>query len=402
MRCKKAMAQFSAYLDGHLTAAERKAVRAHLTGCARCRAELEALDRAAYAVADLPRLRAPSDLRAQVMAKLDGVTPAEARHPRWRMYWGAAAAVVFAVVIMLLTRSPTPHRAAPESVASAPKSIPPVEVALADRSVSEGSKGSEAKLPPTRANAQPLGLTPLSSGVPAAKYYGFHSVTPAGPTEGITIFLPSANPRASYLNAMTIVAKGGWLPVELQKDGAADELWMTSGKKQGGRPEPRLTLRMKQSEVPLLEKALTDAAILAFEGKDEDAKAAGSISTGAPRLPRAEAGLNEAEQPAAAAPAAAFARRDDHAQPTNATTAAAVPAGAGGAIGSSARQLSAEKAPEEIGGATLDQARKTEAARDLIVEVMLEFKLLETPVPAAAAASAAAPTAGAANSATPQ
>ncbi len=77
MNCEKVIGQFSAYLDGQLTAAEREAVRSHLADCARCRDELDALARTVYAVADLPRLRAPSDLREQVMAKLDGVTPAE-------------------------------------------------------------------------------------------------------------------------------------------------------------------------------------------------------------------------------------------------------------------------------------------------------------------------------------
>ena len=404
MRCKKAMAQFSAYLDGPLTVEERKAVREHLAGCERCRAELEALDRAAYAVADLPRLRAPSDLRDQVMAKLEGVKPAEARPPRWRMYWGAAAAVVFAVAIMLLTRSPTPRGTAPEPIASVPRIIPPGVVAQADRRVPDGSKSSEAKLLPTAAHAQPLGLTPVSSEVPTIKYFEVHDATPVGPKEEITVFLPSANPRVGYLNAIAAVARGGWLPAGLQKDDAADALWMAGEKKQDGQPEPRLTLHVKQSEVPLLEKALTDAAILAFEGKEEEAKEAGSISAGAPQPARAEAGVNEAEQPAAAkpaavAPAAAFARRDDHAQPTNAAAGAA-PAGAGGVIVSSARPLTEEKAAQETGGATLDQARKVVTVRDPIVEVTLEFSLLESPVPAAALP--AAPATGAANSATPQ
>ena len=82
MRCKKVIRQLSVYLDGQLTAAERKAVRSHIAGCARCRGELETLSRTVYAVADLPRLQAPSDLRDQVMAKLDPRSPASVEAER--------------------------------------------------------------------------------------------------------------------------------------------------------------------------------------------------------------------------------------------------------------------------------------------------------------------------------
>jgi anti-sigma factor (TIGR02949 family) len=392
MRCKKAMAQFSAYLDGHLTAAERKAVRAHLTGCARCRAELDALDHTAYAVADLPRRRAPSDLRDRVMAKLEGVTPAEARHPPWRMYWGAAAAVVFAVVIMLLTRSPTPHRAAPESAASAPKSIPRVEVAVADRSVSEGPKNAEENVARTVSNVQPVGGAAIAPGVPAVAYT---PVVPLRLNDEMTVF--SENPQSTYLKVVAIATERGWLPTELRKDGEIEKAAEAEKKEPGGRAEPQhLTLRMRRSEEPLLEKELAGAAPRAFEVKGRLAEDAKSVSAGAPGLARAEAHVDEAAQPAAAARVAALPRSADRAQPANAPMAAAAPAGAGGAFAANARQLPPESAAQETDRATLQQARKTGPVEDPIVEVTLRFELWQSFVPAAA------PATGPATSATPQ
>ena len=60
MLCEEVIEQLSAYLDGQLTAAETEAVRSHLAGCARCRGELDALDRTARAV---PICRASRRLR---------------------------------------------------------------------------------------------------------------------------------------------------------------------------------------------------------------------------------------------------------------------------------------------------------------------------------------------------
>jgi anti-sigma factor (TIGR02949 family) len=398
MRCKKAIEHFSAYLDGQLTPPEREAVRSHLAECARCRAELEALERTARALADLPRLQAPSDLRDRVMGKIAGVAPAEARHPRWRMYWGAAAAVLFAVVIMLLTRTAPLRPAGPGPAAAAAKNIPREEAALAEGSVSAGSKGAEEKLPQPAANLGPSGATAASYGAPSLESRtAALRRQPIAPAEQLQIFLPCANPRAAYLGAVAIAAKRGWLPAELQQEGAADELLKAGAREQGRQREPQLTLRMRRSQVPLLRTAL-DEALQAIEKKggpaEEAQLAAQPPSAGAPRLAGARADRHEAAQPAAAAPMGAMSY--GRVQSANAPSAGAPPAAAGGAAGATVRQLPAENEAQATEGRRLSQERKAEAAEDPIVEVTLRFELLETPVPAAA------PAAGAATSAAPQ
>jgi anti-sigma factor (TIGR02949 family) len=397
MRCKKAIEQLSAYLDGQLTAPEREAVRSHLAECARCRAELEALERTARALADLPRLQAPSDLRDRVMGKVAGVAPAEARPPRWRMYWGAAAAVLFAVVIMLLTRTAPPRPTGPEPAGVAAKNIPPGEVAPAEGSVSPGSKGAEEKFLQPAATLEPRGATAASYGAPSlesrtAALRG----KPIAPPEQIQIFLPCANPRAAYLGAVAIATKRGWLPAELQQEGASDELLRAGAREQGRQREPQLTLRMKRSQVPLLRKALDEAvqAIEAKVGPVEEAQLAAQLpaqpsSAGAPQLAGARANRREAAQPAATAPMGAISYGG--VQPVNAPGAGAPPA-----AGASVRQLPTENVAQATEGRRQSQERKAEAAEDPIVEVTLRFELLESPVPAAA------PAAGTATPAAPQ
>ena len=401
MLCEKAIEQLSAYLDGQLTAAEREAVRSHVAGCARCRGELDALDRAARAVAGLPRLQAPSDLRDQVMAKLDRAAPAETRRPRWRMYWGAAAAVVFAVVIMFLTTPATSRRTEPEAVAPAGKNVPGREAALADRGVSAGSKGADEKLLRTAATLEPSGGTAHSFGVPA---FGAVWIAPVSSEQ---IVLPSADPRASYFNAVAVAAKGGWLPAEQRKRAAEGELLKSGEAEQSAHQDQVLqfVFRMKRSQVPLLKSALAAAGLRAAEEKGGRAEAAQQTYDGAPRLAPARTDLDEAAKPrAAAAPMTALQGREDRITEANGAPAAAAPAPAamkapesvGGAEAVRLQQPVAEQKAQRSEAGTLYQTRKDEAAEEPLVQVTLLFPLAESPVPAAP------PAAGAANSATPE
>ena len=398
MRCKKVIGQLTAYLDGQLTAAEREAVRSHVAGCARCRGELDALGRTVYAVADLPRLQAPAGLRDQVMAKLDGVAPAEARRPRWRMYWGAAAAVIFAVVIMLLTRQPTPSRAAPEPVAATGKSVRGREVALASRDESAGRAGADEKLLRTASNVEPT-AGPAYLFTPAPVIAGA-----VAPVLSEQIVLPSADPQASYSSAVVVAARGGWLPTELQKDGAARELLKASEAEPGGHPVLQLTFPMKRSQVPLLKNALAAAGLQAAEEKGGQAEEAKQTYTGAPQIARARTNLDQAAQVpsrAAAAPVTALSVHEDRATTVNAPTAAvrAAPAmqaprsAVAGAAGGAQPTMAEKKTlPAEV--TTVYVASKVEAAEEPLVQVTLLFPLAENPVPAVP------PAAGAATSAT--
>ncbi|MCJ7726330.1 MAG: zf-HC2 domain-containing protein [Acidimicrobiia bacterium] len=82
----------SALLDGELSAPERQRIDAHLTGCADCRLELEAIESVRSAVRSLPTLGPPPGL-------LPGSAPA--RKALLRPVWGWAAAGAMAVALSL-------------------------------------------------------------------------------------------------------------------------------------------------------------------------------------------------------------------------------------------------------------------------------------------------------------
>ncbi len=71
----------SASLSGDLTAAERTALDAHLSGCARCRATLEAFAEERHLISGLREVPPPRDLGARVRAGIEGRGAAV---PWWR------------------------------------------------------------------------------------------------------------------------------------------------------------------------------------------------------------------------------------------------------------------------------------------------------------------------------
>ncbi len=127
MRCARAQEELSAYLDEELTAQEKAELRAHLDGCAACRAELEALRATVDSVRALPRTPAPAGFRDGVMAKLkEAPAPAAGgtgqpapsfRAPLWRRLWPVAAAIVVALMISLFYPTPRPAHLSARSLA---------------------------------------------------------------------------------------------------------------------------------------------------------------------------------------------------------------------------------------------------------------------------------------------
>ena len=470
MDCKKVIKQLSAYLDGQMTAAKREAVRSHLAGCARCRGELEALDRAAYAVADLPRLQAPSDLREKVMANLEGAAPEEARPPRWRMYWGAAAAIAFAIAIMYLTRPATaPRRTGPEAVAPAVTVAPGRQVAEVEKNESAGMKSAEEKAlreAPVSAQAPTLQAASAAPGMhdeivlPSAKPQVAASAAEnasekqvaqverdqsaaskgadekaagaapvslqapslqAAPVLSEEIVLPSANPPAAYSSAVAVAAKGGWLPAELAKDGSTgQQLKSTAGQLARQQQLLQLTLRLKQSQVPLLKNALAGAGLQATEAKGGLVQEAPQTAGSAPQIAFAppRAGLDNTNRSVTNAMSveSRFGLEERGTAANSATAAAAppasramkVPAGAGlpggrpggsqgGTVAGDTLQAVSQAAAQQTAATTpMYAARKAEAAEEPVVNVTLLFPLAGVPVPAAPAAT------GAAKSATPE
>lgn len=93
----------SAYLDGELSHAERAQLMAHLSGCGRCSAELEDVQRVRAAVRSLPVLEVPEDLFGAL-----GIPPAEVvpLHHNRGLWVGAAAAVVAVVIAIAALVTP--------------------------------------------------------------------------------------------------------------------------------------------------------------------------------------------------------------------------------------------------------------------------------------------------------
>ena len=119
MNCRKANERMSAWLDGELAPREAEDMRRHLASCASCNAEFEQLQQTVRAVKDLPVVPAPEGFHARVMADIESDAgtviekrPAHIRRaPRWRMLWPAAAALLVAVVLALMSDRPRPVRA---------------------------------------------------------------------------------------------------------------------------------------------------------------------------------------------------------------------------------------------------------------------------------------------------
>ena len=70
MNCQNVIEKLSEHLDRVLPTGEAAEVELHLSSCAACRAEMEALRRAIDAVKALPRMRAPRNFAAGVMSAI--------------------------------------------------------------------------------------------------------------------------------------------------------------------------------------------------------------------------------------------------------------------------------------------------------------------------------------------
>lgn len=128
----------SASLSGDLTAAERAQLDAHLAGCTRCRATLEAFAEERRLVAGLHAVPPPRDLAARVRAGIEGRR--QVALPWWRRpgpLVGAfatlttvAAALLAVVVFSDLDRGPVANDPSPTSTPLASQDIAPTATQL--------------------------------------------------------------------------------------------------------------------------------------------------------------------------------------------------------------------------------------------------------------------------------
>lgn len=110
--------QLSAYLDGELGDAERRAVEEALAADAGLRHELDALRRTIELVRSLPRLSAPPGLGQRVLDAIHAPRPR--RRAGWRIAALAAAASVLLAIAAALLLRPDPARQAARHVSTAP------------------------------------------------------------------------------------------------------------------------------------------------------------------------------------------------------------------------------------------------------------------------------------------
>jgi anti-sigma factor (TIGR02949 family) len=383
MVCEEVIEQLSAYRDGQLTAAEMDAVRSHIAACARCRAESDALDQTIRAVADLPRLRAPADLRDRVMANLGAAdprspasvepgrtAPVESSPARWRAYWGAAAAIAVAVVIMLLTTPATHPPSLPVAVVPAEKNIPGAEIAFLKKAGSAGSNTFEDKM--LRKQGESFETPALETD---------HLV----PASAEQIVLPSANPQAAYSNAVALAVSNNWLPPGQPKDAAALPS-AAAGQTMHNFQVLQLTLRMKRDQVPLLKNALASAGLQSAEKKAGRLEERQRALAAAPQFAPARENLTAAPTPRAAVSAKPLPGIENRSATMNEAMPAAPAVSAGSNSG--LQQPIAERAVQQAETPMPEQAGNAQAAQEPFVQVTLLFPLAESPVPAAAPAAA--------------
>jgi len=103
MRCDDAIGLFTRYRDGDLDPATRADLEAHLAGCARCRAEYEAIDTVRALLRELRPEPAPATLVSGVRARLRR-RPERPREVLWRWALPAAAAAALVVVALGVLR----------------------------------------------------------------------------------------------------------------------------------------------------------------------------------------------------------------------------------------------------------------------------------------------------------
>ena len=103
MRCDDAIGLFTRYRDGDLDPATRADLEAHLAGCARCRAEYEAIDTVRALLRELRPEPAPSTLVSGVRTRLRR-RPERPREVLWRWALPAAAAAALVVVALGVLR----------------------------------------------------------------------------------------------------------------------------------------------------------------------------------------------------------------------------------------------------------------------------------------------------------
>lgn len=164
MKCERVSDLISSYLDGCLPANKAEAVRIHIGGCDRCRAEMAAEQVATRALGSPVKSFDAPDVLAQVKSR---VVRRQTARPRWQWAFAgvAAACCLIWLALSLVPRSPSPQQAATKHatgpVATAPeapavKAEPEVVSSAAEKPAAEKPRIVRHKSPkPLRRVARP-------------------------------------------------------------------------------------------------------------------------------------------------------------------------------------------------------------------------------------------------------
>ncbi|HEU5261793.1 MAG TPA: zf-HC2 domain-containing protein [Gemmatimonadales bacterium] len=107
MMCPDWARPINEYVDRTLAAAERDAVERHLAGCAGCRSAVGELRRLLASAAGLPKAMVPArDLWVGIEARIGQRATGDLRRAFWRGVMAAAAVLVLAFGLYLLTARP--------------------------------------------------------------------------------------------------------------------------------------------------------------------------------------------------------------------------------------------------------------------------------------------------------
>ena len=131
MKCSKAQARLSQYLDGELTEKVQAAIARHLEGCIACRSELESLQAADEALHLLAAIEPAPDLTSDLRRRLDSVPAGGVRWVPAALAAGVAVLLVVLCIRLVTSRgplpgpSPSPAQHAPAHVATRPPPLAP-------------------------------------------------------------------------------------------------------------------------------------------------------------------------------------------------------------------------------------------------------------------------------------
>jgi anti-sigma factor RsiW len=139
--CRPFREQLGSFALGHLDEAEATATRAHLDGCAECRAEFRELREVAemLPLADPERLgdvtlRPPAGLAERVVSLVREERRLASRERRSRLVGvGIAAAVVATLIVALVVATPSDPALAVTLDPSVPEATAPIEATLTSR-----------------------------------------------------------------------------------------------------------------------------------------------------------------------------------------------------------------------------------------------------------------------------